>query len=170
MYDTIEFLPYAHRCASVEQPVTLVAIRINGRDLVDIVRDVEWEFAAEEGYPDLAGKYVGLGSPEVLAPAQHLLAVPARWHTWDDDGKVAVLGCECGTPGCWPLMVEIALTADTVTWSGFEQPHRARSRIGDDASSRAVWRYDALGPFVFSRAKYEAALGFGGRVVGHMTM
>jgi hypothetical protein len=38
-----------------------------------------------------------------------------------------------------------------VIWSGFEQPHRSPARP-------PTWSYTNLGPFVFDRAAYEAAL------------
>jgi hypothetical protein len=61
------------------------------------------------------------------------------------EGKIAILGCVCGDPGCWPFRVRIALRDDVVVWSGFEQPHRS-------------WRYEEMRPFVFDRAQYLSAL------------
>jgi len=60
--------------------------------------------------------------------------------------KVPLLGCECGEWGCWPLLATIRATAETVTWSDFEQPHR-KDRD-----------YAEFGPFVFDRAQYDEAL------------
>lgn len=37
--------------------VTTVDIRIDGRPLVDLIRDVELPMAAKEGHPKLAGAY-----------------------------------------------------------------------------------------------------------------
>ncbi|NMO56075.1 hypothetical protein HH310_33465 [Actinoplanes sp. TBRC 11911] len=68
-------------------------------------------------------------------------------HSTDAMGlKTAVLGCECGEWGCWPLMTSITVTDDQVTWNAFEQPHRqARD-------------YPGFGPFQFGRRQYDEAL------------
>jgi len=112
-----------------------VRVLIDGRDLVDLVRQVEAPWAAADGAPQLAGRYSGLW--------------PGAWRELperDGCGRVAVLACECGEVGCWPLHVRITVSVSTVTWSGFAQPHRP------------AWRYDGLGPFVFDRAAYERAV------------
>ena len=63
-------------------------------------------------------------------------------------GKIAVLACgDCGEVGCWPLHAAVTADDESVTWSLFEQPHRA----GRD--------YTWFGPFVFERDQYEAAVG-----------
>lgn len=110
-------------------------VRIDGRDLVDLAREVEAPWAAADGQPEIAGGYSGLW--------------PSAWRDLpgqDGTGGPAVLACECGDVGCWPLHVRITVSEATVTWSEFAQPCRPQ------------WRYDALGPFVFDRATYERAL------------
>src|SRR5205807_6156370 len=84
-----------------------VVIYINGHNLVDLVREVELPFAAQEGHPDIAGKYVGLPAAHLLLPSRHLLGHPAP--LYESRGKTQVLGCECGEAGCWPLFVRIRL-------------------------------------------------------------
>ena len=112
-----------------------VRVLIDGRDLIELARAVEVEFAAADGQPQLAGAYRGLD--------------PVLWRELPEaygDGRAAVLACECGQPGCWPLRVRITVARETVTWSDFEQPHRA------------AWQLEHLGPFVFPRASCEAAV------------
>ncbi|MGC4115157.1 MAG: hypothetical protein QM765_11220 [Myxococcales bacterium] len=58
--------------------------------------------------------------------------------------KSLVLSCTCGVTECWFLLVSITVHPDRVEWSDFCQFHRD-------------WHYD-LGPFVFERKAYEAAL------------
>jgi hypothetical protein len=58
----------------------------------------------------------------------------------------ALLACDCGDWGCWPLMARITVTERSVTWDAFEQPHR---------STRD---YTGFGPFRFDRRRYDAAL------------
>jgi hypothetical protein len=60
--------------------------------------------------------------------------------------KTPVLACECGEWGCWPLLTDITVTADRVTWDAFEQPHR---KTRD---------YSGFGPMRFDRRQYDEAL------------
>lgn len=112
-----------------------VRVLIDGRDLVEIIRNVEARWAEQDGQPQLAGAYSGLW-PELW------VRLPEQY----GDERAAVLGCECGEPGCWPLRVRISISETTVTWDAFSQP------------CRPAWRYDGVGPFVFSRSDYDAAI------------
>lgn len=141
--DTIRF-EIGERCDPVAGSVDAVAAFVNGRNLVDILREVELPFATREGKPDLAGSYVGLPPEEIFLPSLRLLGEPATYYDYFD-GKIAVLGCVCGEVGCWPFLVRITIRDDVVLWSDFEQPHRA-------------WRYDEMRPFVFDLAQYLSAL------------
>jgi len=60
--------------------------------------------------------------------------------------RVPLLVCDCGEPGCWPLMATVEVTDHEVVWRDFRQPHREK------------WDYTALGPFTFDRAEYARAL------------
>ena len=120
-------------------------IFVNGRDLTDVIREIELPFARREGKPDLAGDYAGLPPEAVFFPSRRLLGRPEERYA-DRRGKISVLGCTCGDAGCWPLLVSIEPLEDRVVWRGFEQPHRSR------------WGYGGLGPFVFDRARYTAEL------------
>jgi hypothetical protein len=129
----------------------LVAIRINGRRLVDLIRDVELPFALREGHATLAGAYLGIPAMVAFLPSRHLLGEPAAGWDWEPEA-VPVLQCDCEEPGCRPLLVRIAVGSATVTWSDFRQPHRGpQSRAGH-------WRYDTLPGFTFDRRQYEDAL------------
>ena len=50
------------------------------------------------------------------------------------------------------MLARIAMSAECVTWSDFQQP----CRTGRGKSP--VWDYSHFGPFVFERAEYEEAL------------
>ena len=132
--------------------VDAVAIIINGRDLVDIVREAELPLVgAVRAGAGLAGGYVGLPPGEVLLPARRMFGEPATYYDGDHPGRIAVLGYGCGDVGCWPLLARITPLQGSVVWSDFSQPHRPD------------WRYDGLGPLVFDRARYTAALAIGPR-------
>src|SRR5687767_544224 len=76
-------------------------------------RAAEAPSAERDGQPQLAGAYAGLW-PELWAD------LPEQY----GDGRAAVLGCECGEPGCWPLRARITVAEYTVTWDDFVQPYR----------------------------------------------
>lgn len=111
-----------------------VEVRIDGRDLRELVRAVELPQATADGQPDLAGSYEGLPPEEWTAPA-----------AGDRQGRVAVLGCTCGVSECWPLLARVTRRAGTVVWSDFRQPNRG-------------WTHDRLGPFTFAQPAYDAAV------------
>ncbi|WP_437807173.1 hypothetical protein [Sorangium sp. So ce1078] len=143
------------------QPVEL---RVNGRGLIDWVREVELP-CAEREYDDriaagetaeelgprgaLAGSYLYPAGCHVFLPSRNLLGEPYRhgFGTEPEDPrnrKSLLLQCTCGIPDCWFLLATITVNAATVVWSDFCQFHRP-------------WRYD-LPTFVFDRGQYEAQL------------
>jgi hypothetical protein len=126
----------------------VVDILIDGRPLRDFVREAESESATKEGHADLAGKYGGL--PWGIIATDLLLGradgVWAVLEASQGPHRVPLLLCECGEPGCWPLMATIEMADDRVTWRDFRQPHREG------------WDYSKLGPFSFNRAQYLGAL------------
>lgn len=130
-------------------------ILVDGLRLVDLLREIERPFAEREGHSKMAGGYAPLSAEMLLLPSRHLLGEPEP--LFDYDGKVSVLECECGCPGCWPFVVRISVTDSTITWSDFEQPHRGPKAVAGH------WTYEALPPFVFDREQYLAAISRGGR-------
>jgi hypothetical protein len=118
----------------------IVDIFINGRNIIDIVREVELPFAEMEGYSRLAGKYMGLQPDELISPYQF------------SNGKIAILQCDgFDDIGCWPLCVRATVKDNEVIWDEFEQPHRNKD------SKAGHWKYNGL-RFVFNRQQYENEL------------
>lgn len=126
----------------------VVQIEIDGRNLIEWLRELEAPFAHAEGMPDIAGSYEGLPLSAVAPPSPHFLGFPHPEYAADDGAdRVAILVCrECGTSGCWPFELRITVSDDTVRWSDYRQPHRR------------AWRYETLPPLCFARTQYEAAL------------
>ncbi len=129
-----------------------VAIYINGRSLLDYVREVELPFATQEGHPEMAGGYVGLPPEDVLFPSEHFLGQPLQRQEVTEAGKIAVMQCCCGVPGCWSLVARVDVGAEVVTWSDFEQPQRMPNW------GPCHWKYEGCGTFYFGRKQYEQAL------------
>jgi hypothetical protein len=147
--DLIEFISRPFRDDDRESGIQ---IKINGRDLLELVRAVESPFAYQEGHASIAGAYAGLPpNDDICPPSKHFLGEPSD-ALYRYGVKTQVLGCECGESGCWPLLCLIQAGLTRVTWSQFEQPHRTVER------SKNPWRYDELGPFEFDRSQYELAL------------
>lgn len=119
-------------------------ILVDGRDLVEIVSEVERPFAEAEGTPGLEGGYIGLEPEMVLPPSRHFWGVGG--------GRTDIYRCGgCGIGGCWDLSVVIEVDEETVRWSQFLQGHRG-------PWSKVHWDYAALGELVFDRKQYENAL------------
>jgi hypothetical protein len=100
---------------------------VDGTSLVDLITTYE----IERGFEPLGG-YAGL--------VRNALPV------FLTKGRVALLGCVCGDMGCWPLEAMVHPGEQTVTWSGFRQPHRPDRD------------YSGFGPFTFDRAPYTDAV------------
>jgi hypothetical protein len=126
------------------ETVSRVVVSVDGLPLEELVRPVELPFAAAEGRPDLAGQYQALDDSRVCWPSRHFLGEPYLSET--DEGDTVLMGCICGDPGCWPLSTDVEVGEETVTWSRFRNVHRPN------------WDLTRLGPFVFERSQYEAAL------------
>jgi hypothetical protein len=125
------------------RPFTGVALLVNGRPLEELARVVERPYAVAENQPDLAGDYEPLALADIGSDRTHFLGQPVA--TWFEDGDTVLMGCPCGEWACWPLTVRVEVTEQTVRWHGFRTGHRD-------------WDLSGLGPFVFDRPQYEAAL------------
>ncbi len=127
-------------------PSTVVSIFINDKNLIDIVKEIELPFATKEGSLQIAGDYSGLYA----------------FQLWDEMLKVRrprsefppeVLGCTCGSPGCWPLSLKITEKDNEIVWSDFDNPYRT-DLINPDQN----WDYSKLGPFCFDKEQYETEM------------
>ncbi len=116
---------------------THVSFHIDGRPLLEMVREFETAFAGE-----LAGEY----------DTQACGCYTEEFLLGRDGGqdKTELLCCTCGCMGCWPLNARITVDGNSVTWDGFEQPHRD-------------WSYEGFGPFVFDLDQYRSAIAVIGR-------
>jgi hypothetical protein len=125
-------------------------ISVNGRLLIELVREVEQPFADREGRAFAAGQYDWLGL--------------VGCELFDDTSQeFIVLGCTCGEAECWPLLCKIEFMPGHVRWSGFYNPFRTVefvAKLDDTAHERIVpWAYSGLGCFEFDRLQYKAAFG-----------
>ncbi|MGE0490939.1 MAG: hypothetical protein AB7S38_17160 [Vulcanimicrobiota bacterium] len=110
---------------------------IDGRRLLDLLREVELPQAKKDGTPSVAGSYGPGLYRDVFETSKELAA---------SGGAKEVVGllCECGAWGCWNLSFIIQIGDEAVTWRDFSHSHRD-------------WDYRQLGPFVFEREQYLVA-------------
>jgi hypothetical protein len=98
--------------------------------------------AKKEGSENIAGAYDGL-DPKVLFA--NLTNSKDNKNSVDD--KSDILDCECGSPGCWTLMIKVIEKQDTVIWTEFEQIHRSKD-------SANYWDYSDFGDLEFNKNEY----------------
>lgn len=152
-FDTLDL-----RWESWEGEEDTALVLVNGTPLVELVRRWEDVAAQATGERSLAGSYAGL-------PARFAEEIQTAW-LGGSGGRVTLLGCECGEPGCWPLLARVEVDGEEVRWLDFQQPHRAQKEADPLNSQRPptpFWSYAGFGPFVFERAAYTRAVRSLGR-------
>ena len=127
---------------------------IDGESLVELVNSFE-EAAGMQPAGDAYGGRV-VGSFRFGPMDLHFLGLGGG-------RKTAVLGCNCGEWGCWPLLTRIDAGDAVVVWDRFEQPHRpARDYSGFPALRFGRRQYDAaLAGLVYEIAALEGSGGLG---------
>lgn len=125
-----------------------VVPQVNGTSLIELARRVELGPATVGGTPDRAGVYAGLVVGERADWAHWFLDDHPL--SWSGDGDSCLLGRVCGDTGCRPLSATVTVTDREITWPTFRAGHR-------------TWDLCELGPFVFLRSQYQAALDVASR-------
>jgi hypothetical protein len=114
-------------------------------DNVSLVKLVSG-FERAAGY-DVPGEYAGLVLDHFkFGDLTAYLCGTSESAYWAKRGVIALLGCDCGEVGCWPLEARVRRDDDWVTWLGFAEPYRPERDYG------------SFGPFVFRRSQYERAV------------
>ncbi|MEV0136117.1 hypothetical protein AB0H83_47735 [Dactylosporangium sp. NPDC050688] len=115
---------------------------IDNVSLVDLISG--YEHAA--GY-DVPGAYAGIVLDHFnFGDLTGYLTGEPHSAYWAKRGVIALLGCDCGEVGCWPLEARVLLDDTLVTWRAFSQPFRPQRDYG------------TFGPFTFRRSQYERAI------------
>ncbi len=118
------------------------SIVVNGMSLIELLREYEMPFAKAEGAEHRAGDYIN-----IVRESLHNMLLNPTPPVVGDPKKIELLTCSCGSPGCWPMLVKIMETENSVIWSDFEQPHR-----------KETWDYTKFGPFEFEKEQYYQAI------------
>lgn len=112
-----------------------IQIYIDGKNLKDILKEIERPFATKEGNPGIEGQYIGLDAEYTYM--SHFLR--------EQSAKIALLDCSCGCSGCWTLIANIKINEKLIVWENFEQIHRNMDKL--------KWDYDNLF-FEFDKEQY----------------
>ncbi len=137
------------------RPKSIRAVRylIDGRDLQELIRQIELPFATAEGRPRIAGRYLAPTTWALARNPLHFLGGSESDHLWPGEGWLVVFSCgACGHAGCHAILARIEFANDTVTWHGFWQP---REPGAFPSRTEPVWDYSSLGPFVFDSTAYR---------------
>ncbi|WP_440876824.1 hypothetical protein [Thalassotalea sp. PLHSN55] len=126
-----------------------VSIIIDGRPLPELMKKIEMKMAEKEGHPDIAGNYGTLTLPS--NPHDYYLGL-IEADEGENEDKSTLLDCACGCFGCWPLLCNISITNNKVSWTHFEQPQRGNKSEGSH------WSYEDFNGFVFDKEQYLKAL------------
>ncbi|WP_327023446.1 hypothetical protein [Micromonospora sp. NBC_01739] len=114
---------------------------VDNVSLVDLVSD----FERAAGH-DVPGAYAGIVLDHFNFGDLDAYLTGRSNSAYRGKGVIALLGCDCGEVGCWPLEAQVITTEESVIWRGFSQPYRPQRDYGD------------FGPFVFRRNQYEQAV------------
>ena len=116
-----------------ETDIRLVAIYLNGREIVDILKEIELAYDTETpgSYGHLTPKNLYRNLSDALIPG-----------TYSHDHETFFLCCEsCGIDGCWSVVATVTQDENYVYWTDFRQPHRPE------------WKYPIS--YRFRRMQYE---------------
>ncbi len=145
--DTIAFEKSIIELDYSDKEDTCATILINGRPLIDMVRDYELPYARECGQESIAGGYMPIYADYLLG----LLTDQKKSEEYD--GEIPVLICECGCEGCWDFLMTVIEEESAIVWKNFHNPHRSST-----TSAGGYWNYSNFPSFRFNRQEYLKAI------------
>ncbi|MCA9227473.1 MAG: hypothetical protein KDA47_17760 [Planctomycetales bacterium] len=140
--DTIELRPQPHPDPSLGRAFHQVEPRNNGVPLLDLVAAAEQaptqtefdERAAAGEDPDglriEPGRYMYPTIGQVKQNGELPFGSAQRYFVLesndDDFDATVLLGCDCGEPGCWMLLMDCHTAGDTITSTQIASPRQKR--------------------------------------------
>lgn len=115
---------------------------IDNKNLIELLKDYELPLAKKEGSENIAGAYDGLDPKVLFANLTN-----SKDNQNQEIDKSDILGCECGSSGCWTFMAKVIEKQDSVIWTEFEQIHRSKD-------SASYWDYSDFGDLEFNKDEY----------------
>ncbi len=155
--DTIKFIieDYVDEEEGFRLPT--INIYINGKNLIDLVDQVENSYRASPEDGMRSQSYIGLHAGYRRDFAEEFLGHKNR-------PRSVLLTCTCLEELCNSIVAKITVSADTVTWSEIRSPFLGAETglwvdmDGSENTDGCPINYSALGPFVFDREQYLNAL------------
>lgn len=118
----------------------VVEIYVDGKKLLDIIREIEVPYANEEGYPELAGAYGHISPRELYVDLSTVLIDNSN----TCDKRVNLFCCgSCGEIICWSVSFLVKEDERYVYWYDFRHEHRN-------------WEYNLT--YKFDKEEYEDTL------------
>ncbi len=145
--DTITFEKHIIGLDYSEQEYACAMILINGRPLIDIVREYELPYARKYGQENIAGGYMPICADYLL----DLLTDKKKSEEYDRETPVLI--CQCGCEGCWDLLMTVVQEGAFVEWTNFHNPHRS-----SPTSAGGYWNYNDFPSFRFDKQEYQTAI------------
>ena len=154
--DTIKFVieQYVDEEGGYRFPV--INIYINNSNLIDLVTKIEkkdWD-----GDIKTRSSYIGFEVPRFGQFRNEMLGRKIY-------ARSVLLTCTCTIELCGSITADIAFNERTITWSDLRSPYLSNNTYSpfvDEADAlKEGWKpldYSGLGPFVFERGQYLAAL------------
>lgn len=159
--DTLDLHLLPHPDPSLDSAFAQVEIRINSVPLLDLVGATEESLTQREfdqrvaegenpgGLRIVPGSYMYPTVGQLRKTRELSFGCAERYFVLQpqdaDFGATVLMGCNCGEPGCWMLLIDSTTTGNIVTWSHFRQFHRPE------------WQY-ALGPYNFCLEQYRQVI------------
>lgn len=135
-----------------------IQIKVNGRNLLDLVAEVERENVERKGEEYTGSRYIGLAPTQSLIYYEELLGRGGRPYT-------ALLTCTCTIDLCNCICAKITSNFEIVRWDDLHSPWLASNSpspwVPELAALESGWKpydYSKLGPFVFDWEQYIDAL------------
>ena len=156
--DTIKFVIEQYTNEEFGYALPVINIYINNRDLIDLISEVEHKLFAADGEKVVRSNYIGY---EVTYFERFRNEMLGR-KTYP---RSVLLTCTCTHEECNCIMANIAIEAQTVTWSDLRSPwlggKTPNAWVEEAEAQEMGWQpldYSGLSPFVFDREQYFSAL------------
>ncbi len=156
--DTIKFVIEDYVVEAFDARLPVINVYINGRNLIDLVSQIEEQLPDGESKRNIDWPYIGYEVSRFEIFQKEMLGKKTY-------PRSIVLTCTCTIPQCNCIMADIIFDEQTITWSGLKSPWiggETPSPWVDPADAReAGWQpvdYSGLGPYMFDREQYLAAL------------
>lgn len=155
--DTIKFAAEETLIEGASYRIPVINIYINGRNLIDLVEQVERRSRQPDPEESSSGpSYVGLHTGHYPDFRDEFLGRTGR-------SVSILLLCTCLQALCNSIVAGIEFGEDTVTWREIRSPFLAMEvgkwvEIDEAEAAKYAIDYSGLGPFVFDRTQYMNAL------------